>query len=191
MELSGIILGRRSPQDRRAALEAAGRDALSYGHVGSTVNGRAPFTVSERVFTREVVGTLEDARAALSAWAPHRGIHAAIEPGDAPLIEGTTLLVVAPFGPFEILAPDRIVAVIDEHDRFGFAYGTLRGHAEVGEELFLAELVAAGRLRLTVRIHAGPGTRLARIGSPLVSSFQRAAARRYLRSWAAAIEEEP
>jgi uncharacterized protein (UPF0548 family) len=191
VELSGITLGRRSPQELRAALDAAGHDALSYGHVGSTVDGRAPSTVPERVFTREAVGTLAAARAALRAWAPHRGIHAAVEPADAPLVEGTTLLVVAPFGPFELLAPDRIVAVIDEQDRFGFAYGTLAGHAEVGEELFLAELVATDRLRLTIRIHAGPGTRLARIASPLVSFFQRAAARRYLRSWAAVIEEEP
>lgn len=33
----------------------------------------------------------------------------------------------------------RIVYVIDEPRRFGFAYGTLREHAEAGEERFLVE----------------------------------------------------
>jgi uncharacterized protein (UPF0548 family) len=29
-----------------------------------------------------------------------------------------------------------VVYVVDEHDRRGFAYGTLRGRPESGEELF-------------------------------------------------------
>ena len=38
----------------------------------------------------------------------------------------------------------RVVYVIDEPGRFGFAYGTLPGHAERGEERFLVEIDAAG-----------------------------------------------
>jgi uncharacterized protein (UPF0548 family) len=34
-------------------------------------------------------------------------------------------------------APCRIVYVIDEPDRRGFAYGTLPGHPERGEEAFI------------------------------------------------------
>ena len=33
--------------------------------------------------------------------------------------------------------PCRVVYVVDEPDRRGFAYGTLPGHPESGEELFL------------------------------------------------------
>ena len=36
-----------------------------------------------------------------------------------------------------VRAPCRVVYVVDEPDRRGFAYGTLPGHAESGEELFL------------------------------------------------------
>ena len=85
--------------------------------------------------------------------------------------------------------PDRVVAVIDEDRRFGFAYGTLAGHAEAGEEAFLAEQVAPGRLRLTVRVQARPATFLARLGAPVVALLQKAAAKRYLSAWAAAIAE--
>ncbi|WP_018177608.1 DUF1990 family protein [Jongsikchunia kroppenstedtii] len=42
---------------------------------------------------------------------------------------------VPPFTP--LVAPCRIVYVIDEPDRRGFAYGTLAGHPERGEERFV------------------------------------------------------
>ena len=86
--------------------------------------------------------------------------------------------------------PVLVVYVIDEPERVGFAYGTLAGHAEVGEEAFLAEQIAPGRLRLTVRVHARPATVLAWLGGPVVTRLQGAAARRYLSAWAAAIAEE-
>ena len=45
--------------------------------------------------------------------------------------------------------PARVVYVVDEPARRGFAYGTLHGHPESGEEAFLVELlVLKGRERL-------------------------------------------
>ena len=189
MELSGIHLGRRSAEALRELLAAAEQADLSYGHVGSTLRDGSVDGAGDRTFTIDAPGTLTVAAATLRAWAPHRGIRARILPEDAALAEGTTLLVVAPFGPLEMAVPDRVVAVVDEPTRFGFAYGTLTGHAEAGEEAFLAEQVGPGRLRLTVRVQARPATLLARLGTPVVTVLQKAAARRYLKAWAAAIEE--
>ena len=42
-------------------------------------------------------------------------------------------------GPLALSAPVRVVYVIDGPDRRGFAYGTLPGHPESGEEAFLVE----------------------------------------------------
>jgi uncharacterized protein (UPF0548 family) len=151
------------------------------------VEGRAPEGVDEQRFEREVAGPLAQAARALRGWAAHQGIGARPHPPRAELAEGTTLLVVAPFGPLEMAVPNRIVAVVDEPARFGFAYGTLAGHDEVGEELFLAEAVAPGRLRLSATIHARPGSRPARAVGPLVTLLSHAAARRYLEAWAAAV----
>ena len=144
----------------------------------------------DRSFSIDVDGTLAAATATLQRWAPHAGIKARIHPEGAPMVEGTTLLVVAPFGPLEMVVPDRIVAVVDEPERFGFAYGTLAGHAETGEECFLAEPLGPDRLRLTVRVQAGPATFMARLGTPVVTLLQKAAARRYLAAWSAAITTE-
>ncbi|HJR26090.1 MAG TPA: DUF1990 domain-containing protein, partial [Acidimicrobiales bacterium] len=138
-------------------------------------------------FEREVRGTVAGAAGALRGWAAHRGIRARVLPAGAPIEVGQTMLVVAPFGPIEMAVPVRIVAVVDEPDRFGFAYGTLPGHAEAGEELFLAEAAGSGRIRLRVRIHARPASWLTRLGGPVTIALQRAAARRYLTAWAAEI----
>jgi uncharacterized protein (UPF0548 family) len=93
---------------------------------------------------------------------------------------GVNLLVVLPAGPISIVVPNRIVAVVDEVDRFGFAYGSLEGHQEHGEESFLIERSGDGSVRATVTVDAVPATRTARIVAPAVAWFSHQAARRYL-----------
>jgi uncharacterized protein (UPF0548 family) len=190
MHLTGIALGRRSEGDLERALDGARRAELTYHHVGSTLQRRAVPGVPDRSVAREVPGTLAAAEAALRAFAPHRGIRARVVPPDAAVEVRRSLIVVVPFGPVEMCVPTRIVAVVDEPSRFGFAYGTLPGHIEAGEELFVAEALDADRLRLTIRIHAKPESALARLGGPITPLLQRLAAGRYLRSWAAAIAQE-
>ncbi len=190
MELSGIHLGHRSPHRLEVLLAAAADAGLSYPHVGSTLREGPVAGIPDRSFSIEVPGSLAAASVTLRRWAPHDGIRANILPVGAALEEGTTVLVVAPLGPFEMAVPDRVVGLVDEPDRFGFAYGTLAGHAEAGEEAFVAEQIAADRLRLTVRVQARAATFLARLGTPVVTLLQKAAAKRYLAAWAAAIAEE-
>lgn len=75
----------------------------------------------------------------------------------------------------------RVVYVVDEPDRVGFAYGTLPGHPESGEEAFILERVN-GVARFTVRAFSRPVTRLARLGGPLTSLAQTVMTERYLRA---------
>lgn len=187
MELSGVAVGRRSPGRLLTTLIRAERSELTYDHVGSTLEDRPPARVSRHTTSTDLDGSLDDAARTLRRWAPHEGIAALILPHLAPLVVGTTVLVVVSWGPFEVLAPDRIVATVDDEHRFGFAYGTLSGHPERGEELFLAEQVGPDRLRLSITIDAGPGTPIAHVASPLVHQLQHAAAERYLLAWSSAI----
>lgn len=192
LEVDSVGIGRRSVEalDRRLAVAQGARP--TYAHVGSTlVDAPPPPGVPEHTAAVEAPGTLAAAARALHRWAAHDGIHAHVHNGRAPLEAGTTVLVVAPFGPFEMAVPNRVVGVVDEPRRFGFAYGTLDGHAETGEERFLAEDLGDGCLRLSVRIHARPGSRLARLGRPVVRRLQDGATRRYLAAWAAAIAADP
>lgn len=74
-------------------------------------------------------------------WAVQRrsGIRALSDSGDdAPrAAEGLDGVVVIPLLRGTVAAPFRVTAIVREPDRVGFAYGTLPGHPEVGEEAFL------------------------------------------------------
>src|SRR5215469_14773479 len=49
---------------------------------------------------------------------------------------GTNVMLRVGVGPLRVGAPCRVVYVIDQPGRRGFAYGTLAGHQESGEEAF-------------------------------------------------------
>jgi uncharacterized protein (UPF0548 family) len=124
-------------------------------------------------------------RDGLRTWAAHRSIGATVHPEGAEVVEGGTVLVALPVGPVTMVAPCRIVSVVDEEDRFGFVYGTLPGHPETGEERFSATLDLDGRVRVAVAVDARPGHPLVWLGYPVASWAQRRALRGYLDGLAA------
>lgn len=96
-------------------------------------------------------------------------------------LAGTELTVRIGLGPIGIVAPCRVVYVLDEPDRRGFAYGTLPGHPEVGEELFAVEYDPTDdTVYGLVTAFSRPGTWYARLGGPVVRLIQRWFAHRYL-----------
>jgi uncharacterized protein (UPF0548 family) len=181
---SDIRLGRPSPSWLEARLAVASAAPVSYDHVGSTLREDTGRSVHrETLELGASSAAFERAKDGLRAWVCHRGIGAFVHPGDAPIEVGSTLLVVLRVGPVSIVVPDRVVAVVDEGDRFGFAYGTLVGHQERGEELFLAERRADGTVQGTLTVDAVTATLAARAVSPAVEWFQHHAARQYLVAW--------
>lgn len=194
----GARLGRSSLErlDRRLALARQGEP--TYDHVGSTLHpdrwpDRSPRSVrrvlarvdddpnGHRAFARAVDG--------LRAWVPQRHLGARIHPPEATVEVGQTLLVLLAFGPLEVTAPNRVVEVVDEADRFGFAYATLPGHPARGEEAFLVERVDGGALHLEVTVDAVPATLAGRALAPLVAQVQHQAVNRYLRGLARHVQE--
>src|SRR5690349_11068708 len=91
-----------------------------YGHVRESRvigSGRARF---------------DDAAAKVMRWGMLRGAGLRVTATSEIAAVGSEVIV--GMGPVRV--PCRVVYVIDEPDRRGFAYGTLPGHAESGEELF-------------------------------------------------------
>ena len=87
--------------------------------------------------------------------------------------------VLGRLGPF--VAPCRVVYVIEEPDRRGFAYGSLPGHAVVGEEMFGVRYDPAdGAVYSEVAAFSRPATWWSRLGSPVLQVAQRVITRRYL-----------
>lgn len=79
-------------------------------------------------------------------------------------------------------APCRVVAVLDEEDRWGFAYGTLPGHPECGEEAFVVSLTEHGSVRFAITAFSRPAGTLTRVAGPLGRLVQQLATRSYLRA---------
>jgi len=95
---------------------------------------------------------------------------------------GMTAVLKIPFGPFRVSAPIRVVYVVDEPHRRGFAYGTLHGHPESCEELFLVEQREDGTVWFVLRALSRPSNAFYRLGSPVLSFMQRRFTAKYLRA---------
>lgn len=169
-------------------------DALTYSPVGATLGELPPGT--DHLDVERVVGhgrpAFARARARLFAWAPQRAAGFGVVPTTTAPAPGSqvTLVPGAGLAPVRLFPPAvlprfrcEVVAVVDEPDRAGFAYGTLPGHPEPGEELFLLRLEpVSGRVLFRIRAFSRPGTRWSRALAPVVRLVQRAITRRYLRS---------
>jgi uncharacterized protein (UPF0548 family) len=178
-----VFLSGRPSRERLLAIVAASQDASpNYTRLGTTLTGDMPSGFRHDRYA-EVIGPVtawDRAVGGLRQWVAHAGSGAEVFPPDAPLVEGATLLVLLRAGPLHVVAPCRIVAVVDEVDRFGFAYGTLPGHPEQGEEAFVVESGTDGNVTFTVTAFSRPAETLAKLGTPVSRMIQRRVTRGYL-----------
>ncbi|WP_320782439.1 DUF1990 domain-containing protein [Streptomyces sp. CRN 30] len=121
----------------------------------------------ERVFHR--------AAEALLTWELHRAVGVGLDTGAdraAPGVDVTVTLAGM------IKAPCRVVWTVEEHRRAGWAYGTLPGHPESGEEAFVVDRTGDGTVWLTVTAFSRPAKWYTKAGGPAARGFQHAYARR-------------
>jgi uncharacterized protein (UPF0548 family) len=112
----------------------------------------------------------------------HRRAGLRVDADHLPVRVGTTLVQSIGLGPLRMLIPTRVVRVIDEPGRIGFAYATLPGHPEDGEEAFVVEQRPDGSWRFRVTALSRPASLLVRWSGPLGGLAQQAAVHRYLRA---------
>jgi uncharacterized protein (UPF0548 family) len=164
---------------------------VTYEPVGATrVRLRRPGFITQRHERRLGDGASVSAAAteALRHWEAHRRAGARLVPEAPPLEAGATVLIAVRLLGLHVVVPCRIVYVTDDADRFGFAYGTLPGHPEAGEESFHIEerrdgvfFVINGFFRI---VHP-----LARLGGPVSKRLQRGFTEKYLDGLAMHVRE--
>lgn len=115
----------------------------------------------------------------LRGWQMHRDSGLQVATSSPTAAVGEVVLLRLGPGPLSLRIPCRVVYAVTEDDRGGFAYGTLPGHPESGEELFLVELTESGAVTFTVTAFSRPATLLVRLGGRVSWAVQRRAIRRY------------
>ena len=154
---------------------------LTYTEVGATA-GALPAGY-HHVEKSAVIGRgrrrFEEAADAGMRWGMLRGAGLRVEATSEVAAVGAEVIV--HLGP--VRAPCRVVYVVDEPDRRGFAYGTLPGHAESGEERFMVRYdPATEEVHAEVLAFSRHGTWWSRLGAPVTSVIQRVVTERYLRA---------
>jgi uncharacterized protein (UPF0548 family) len=109
-----------------------------------------------------------------------RGSGIELVPDDAWVEEDQTVVLLLHVGGLWAAAPCRVVYVIEEADRAGFAYGTLPGHPECGEAAFAVTRDATGTVVFRVWSFSRTVDPLARLGSPVARLIQKRVTRQYL-----------
>jgi uncharacterized protein (UPF0548 family) len=102
-----------------------------------------------------------------------------IFPADSEAVFGSTTLLVLNLGPIQMIAPCRVVSVLQEPDRRGFAYGTLPGHPECGEQSIVIERHPE-YLIVKLSSFSRPASPLARISGSLGRRVQSVFSERYV-----------
>jgi uncharacterized protein (UPF0548 family) len=161
-------------------MTSASAGPLSYPEAGATGAG-GPLPAGYRHLRyRTDLGAVSLAVAAdaILTWRMHRATGTRITASAPRAAPGVTVSVGVGVGPLRVSAPCRVVWAVDEPDRAGFGYGTLAGHPVRGEESFVVERAADGRVLFAVTAFSTPARWFTRAGGPLVVLFQHAYARR-------------
>jgi uncharacterized protein (UPF0548 family) len=156
------------------------QDKFSYPEVGATRDSTAPagYNVDHN---RQLLGNGADAFAtakqAIREWRMFDFPWVKLSPPTTPIeVGGNVAIMVAHYG-FYSLNAARIVYVIDDNlpeiKRFGFAYGTLTEHGEVGEERFSVAFHGSGEVWYDVFAFSRPGNFLAKLGYPFSRRLQK------------------
>jgi uncharacterized protein (UPF0548 family) len=158
----------------RAFLQQRSSSALSYPEVGATA-GDLPAgynTDHLRVRLGEGEQVFAAGKVALLRWEEFRTGWTELYWPDTPLQQGQVVAVLARVFGVWTLNACRIVYVVDESNRSGFAYGTLPDHTESGEERFLVERVEDGSVWYDIRVFSRPHHFFARLAGPLARRLQ-------------------
>lgn len=155
--------------------------ALTYPEVGATA-GELPAGYQHLRASR-VVGTgrelFDRCAENVLTWGVQRGAGLVVEPGGRVQVGDRHRLGIG-VGPLRLWSPLQVVYVVDEPDRKGFAYGTLRGHPEKGEESFVVSIDDDGAVTFDVTAFSRPARWFARLGGPVTKLVQRRVTWKYL-----------
>jgi uncharacterized protein (UPF0548 family) len=157
----------------------------TYPEVGATLRGERPTGYRHDVYEARLgkgQNAFIRASTGLQSWKTHQVPGVSVFPTCAPIESGATVVVTLGTPWLALAAPCRIVGAIDESDRWGFAYGTLPGHPEKGEESFTVSIGDDDTVLFRILAFSRPGDRVTRLAGPVGRAVQAAGTTGYLKA---------
>ncbi len=119
------------------------------------------------------INVWDKAKSALNNWQQFPSGWTKIYTNDTSIKEGNTVLVLFKLFGLWWWNAARIVYLIDEKNRYGYAYGTLHGHVERGEECFWIDRDESGNVYYHIKAFSKPAFWGARLFYPMARMYQR------------------
>lgn len=166
--------------------------ALTYPAVGATRSPELPsgyHHVDRTLRIGHGRRTFDHVAEGLLSWQMHR--YAGMRPDLAPIAPDTPTELLLGAGPVKLGIPCRIIYVTTDPARRGFAYGTLPGHPETGEEAFHVTIDPRDEVHAHIRAFSRPANLLVRLGGPLPGLAQRYFTNRYFAAFRRLAQETP
>jgi uncharacterized protein (UPF0548 family) len=175
--------GHVQSMDRLLATSSEARP--TYPEVGATLRGEHPEGYRHDTYQSQLGNgrtVFRRASSGLQTWKSHEVPGVNVLPHNTAIEPGGTVVVTLGTPWLAIAAPCRIVGIVDESDRWGFAYGTLPGHPEQGEEFFIVSIHDDDAVRFTISAFSRPGDAVTRIAGPIARAVQAAGTTGYLKA---------
>jgi len=165
----------------------------TYSEIGATLAGKRPDGFHHDCY-ESVLGTgpktFQRAVTGLKTWEAHRLPGVRVFPDGQEIRTGATVVVTLGTPIVALAAPCRIVSVIYGQTRWGFAYGTLPGHPEQGEEAFVISMSPDLTVRFEIEAFSRPGDPLVRLSGPIGRGIQKGGTGGYLRALKRFVDED-
>ena len=166
-----FLTRRPSPDEIKQFIDRSKSLTLSYDRIGIARESPRGYQVDE---ARAVIGhgqaAFSHAKEALTKWRHFDLGWVELKPPGAPIEVGTEVAVMVRHLGFWSLNGCRIVYLVDTpqaEKSFGFAYGTLTNHAELGEEIFEVQFhPESDEVIYRIRAVSKPRAALAVLGYP-------------------------
>ncbi len=147
----------------------------SYREIGQTTSGQVANYDNDHnsILLGKGENVWLNAKNAIDNWQQFPADWTQIYPNTTPLKKGEVVAVL-----FRVLGlwwtnSARIVYTFDEPNRYGFAYGTLPGHIEKGEEVFWIEKDTEGNIYYHIKAFSTPSLWLVRLAYPFARWNQK------------------
>lgn len=187
-----FFFGKPSAEQVEALVLAHRNEPHSYGEVGRTrADPPTGYNVDHnRVLLGQGREVFARAATAIRQWKMFDMGWVELFPTQPSVKAGETVAVIVRHLGFLSVNISRVVYLIEEDERFGFAYGTLLSHSEQGEERFTVEYdPSTDEVWYDLLAFSKPRAPLARVGYPISRHLQKRFARDSLAAMKRAVSQ--